>query len=46
MDTITWIILAVLVIGIVWYLTSKKKKGAGASEKPEGPAAPPETPAM
>jgi cbb3-type cytochrome oxidase subunit 3 len=46
MNTATWIILVVVVIGIIWYAMSKKKKGTGSSERPEGPATPPETPSM
>ena len=38
--TLLWIIIAVVVIGIVWYLLAGKKKGPTLPKKPEGPAAP------
>lgn len=44
MDIIYWVIIAVVVIGVVWFLMSRKK---GAPKGPSGPAGPPpETPAM
>jgi len=38
--TLFWIIAAVLLIGIVWILMSKKKKGETLPKKPEGPTTP------
>jgi hypothetical protein len=45
--TLLWIIIAVVVIGLIWYLMAGKKKGPTLPKKPEGPPAPPpETPGM
>jgi len=50
--TLLWIIIAVVVIGVVWYLMAGKKKGGPSAPKaPQGPSTPPpppppETPAM
>ena len=51
--TLFWIIVAIVVVGlIVWYLTARKKKGPTLPKKPEAPTPPPppppppETPAM
>jgi len=44
MSTLTWVIVVIVVIGIIWWAT-KKKKGTGTPQRPQGPT-PPETPAM
>jgi len=45
--TTFWIIVAIVVIGVIWYAMAKKKKGESLPRKPEGPTTPPpETPAM
>ncbi len=45
MDTLFWIIVAVVVVGIVWYLITKKKEGTGTPQRPQEPTSP-ETPVM
>jgi len=46
MTTLFWIIVPIVAIGIIWYATTKKKKGESLPKKPEGPTPPPETPAI
>jgi len=38
--TLLWIIIAIVVIGLVWYFLIGKKKGPTLPKKPEGPTTP------
>ncbi len=42
MNTLLWIIVALVIIGVIWYVM-KKKKGSGLPKKPDEPT-PPSTP--
>jgi|GEM_PF-7038354 len=44
MQIIYWIIAIVVVVGVVWYLISRKKgSGPGEMKRSEGPMQPPPT---